>query len=126
MTETVLYVEDNEDNARLVERILKRRPHVDLIVAVTGQAGLDRALDATPSLILLDRRLPDMPGNEVLRRLKATSDTAPIPVVMLSGDSASDSGGEIRGLGAEEFLAKPFDIHQLLAIVDRFCRPPTT
>jgi CheY-like chemotaxis protein len=121
MNNTVLYVEDNEDNIRLVERLLnRRRPGIALIVATNGQDGLRMAEDATPSLILLDRRLPDMLGNEVLRRLKAATGTAAIPVVMLSGDSAEEQAAETLRLGAVDFLPKPFEFAQLLTVIDRF------
>jgi CheY-like chemotaxis protein len=121
MTHTVLYVEDNEDNIMLVERILRRRPEVGLEVAKTGAEGLRLAQDTAPDLILLDRRLPDMLGPEVLRQLKQAPDTSAIPVVVLSGDSAADHADEVLDLGASEFLPKPFELSQFLAMIDRFC-----
>jgi CheY-like chemotaxis protein len=123
MSDTVLYVEDNEDNIRLVERILQRRPHVDLVVAPTGADGVRAARQSLPSVVLLDRRLPDMPGTEVLRRLKADGPTAGIPVLVLSGDSAADAAREVLDLGASGFLAKPFDIGELLRMIDEYCPP---
>jgi len=121
MSNTVLYVEDNDDNIRLVERLLsKRRPDVVLTVATSGQDGIRMAQHTAPNLILLDRRLPDMLGDDVLRELKGATATAAIPVVMLSGDSASDNGAEVLRLGAVDFLSKPFEFDQLLAVVDRF------
>jgi CheY-like chemotaxis protein len=125
MNNTVLYVEDNDDNIRLVERLLnKRRPGIALIVATSGHDGIRMAQSSTPDLILLDRRLPDMLGDEVLRQLKAAAGTATIPVVVLSGDSATDQAGETRRLGAVAFLSKPFEFGQLLAIIDRFSPEP--
>jgi CheY-like chemotaxis protein len=121
MTDTVLYVEDNNDNIRLVERILQRRPNVDLVVATTGGEGIRLAREAAPGLILLDRRLPDMLGNEVLRQLNAVPATSTIPVVVLSGDSGQEHAADILRLGAAEFLGKPFDVSQFLAMIDRFC-----
>jgi CheY-like chemotaxis protein len=124
MNKTVLYVEDDDDNIRLVERLLsKRRPDVALVVATSGLDGIRMARHTAPDLILLDRRLPDMLGDDVLRELKAATATAAIPVVMLSGDSATEEGKEALRLGAAEFLAKPFELHQLLSIVDRFGDP---
>jgi CheY-like chemotaxis protein len=121
MKRLVLYIEDAEVNIRLVERILKLRPQVELAAATTGEAGLVCAADNSPSLVLLDWRLPDIDGGEVLRRLKASHQTAAIPVVVFSGDSGQEKVEEILRLGAAQFLPKPFDIHQLLTIVDRFC-----
>jgi CheY-like chemotaxis protein len=123
MSDTVLYVEDNEDNVRLVERILQRRPHIDLVVARGGAEGVRVAQRAPPRVVLLDRRLPDMPGTEVLRRLKADGLTAGVPVVVLSGDSAADAAREVLELGAAGYLAKPFDIAELLKMIDQYCPP---
>jgi DNA-binding response OmpR family regulator len=121
MTDTVLYVEDDDTNIHLVTRILKRRTAIDLVIATCGHHGLQLAHDIAPRLILLDRRLPDIPGNEVLRQLKASTRTAMIPVVVLSGDSDPEHTTELLHLGASAFLPKPFDVLKLLAIVDRFC-----
>jgi CheY-like chemotaxis protein len=126
MNNTVLYVEDNDDNIRLVERLLnKRRPGIALIVATNGTDGVRMARDALPSLILLDRHLPDMLGNEVLRQVKAEAGTAAIPVVVLSGDATAEAAAETLRLGAVDFLAKPFEFQQLLAIIDRYTVVPT-
>jgi DNA-binding response OmpR family regulator len=125
MTNTVLYVEDDDDNIRLVKRLLnKRRPDVVVIVATSGQDGIRLAQSSMPNLVLLDRRLPDMLGNEVLRQLKDASGTATIPVVMLSGDSAADQVAEALRLGAADFVVKPFEFHQLLTVIDRFSDQP--
>jgi PAS domain S-box-containing protein len=86
-TLTVLYIEDNLSNLRLVERVLGRRPGVRLISAMRPQLGLDLAADHRPDLVLLDLHLPDMPGEAVLRRLQTGPRTAGIPVVILSADA---------------------------------------
>jgi DNA-binding response OmpR family regulator len=62
-----------------------------------------------------------MPGNEVLLRLKASAQTATIPVVILSGDTGREHADELLKLGAAEFLAKPFSLQQLQALIERFC-----
>jgi CheY-like chemotaxis protein len=115
---TVLYIEDNPDNICLVERLLKRQPDVELHTAATARDGLRAAIDRQPALILLDNRLPDATGREVLVRLKSA--TAGIPVVIVSGDSDGEVAKELLALGASDFLAKPFDIHQFMAIIDRY------
>jgi CheY-like chemotaxis protein len=117
----VLYVEDNPTNVQLVTRLLDQRPEVDLVCTSTGEEGLRLAEAAQPALILLDRRLPDMSGEQVLQALKEVPATAAIPVVVISGDSGDDVVNELLGLGASDFLAKPFDMRQLLSVVDRFC-----
>jgi CheY-like chemotaxis protein/anti-sigma regulatory factor (Ser/Thr protein kinase) len=115
----VLYIEDNLSNLQLVEHILRRRPDVTLISALRPQLGLDLAAEHQPDLILLDLDLPDMPGEEVLRRLRAGSRTAAVPVVILS--SADASPGLCTRLlekGVRTFLTKPLDAKALLALLD--------
>jgi CheY-like chemotaxis protein len=115
----LLYIEDNEDNISLVEALLKRRPHIELHVAMTGRDGVQAAIDTRPGLILLDNRLPDATGGEVFRELASTAATAAIPVVVLSSDS-DEILSELLANGAVESVAKPFDIHQFMAIIDRY------
>ncbi|MDQ2809651.1 MAG: ATP-binding protein, partial [Chloroflexota bacterium] len=84
---TILYIEDNLSNLRLVERILDNRPAIKLLTALQGQSGLDLAVAQAPALILLDLHLPDLTGAEVLRRLRANPLTAATPVVIISADA---------------------------------------
>jgi len=125
MPNAVLYIEDNPNNIVLVERMLKKRPDLRFISAVNAHDGLALARSESPSLILLDRRLPDLSGNEVLRQLKAASPTATIPVVILSGDTGREHADELMRLGAAEFLTKPFNLRQLAALIERFCTGST-
>ena len=115
----MLYIEDNESNISLVEALLKRRPSIELHIAMTGADGIKAALDKRPDLILLDNRLPDATGGEILRDLASAAATAAIPVVMLSGDS-DEILDELLTSGAAESIAKPFDIHEFMAVIDRY------
>jgi CheY-like chemotaxis protein len=120
MSATVLYIDDGQDNLLLVQRLLKRaRPDIQLQTATTGRDGVQTAVGSQPALILLDNRLPDSSGEQVLRQLAASPATAAIPVIILSGDSGQATVTELRAAGAADFLAKPFDIHQLLAVIER-------
>jgi CheY-like chemotaxis protein len=116
---TMLYIEDDENNIVLVERLLRRRPRIELHVAMNGRDGVQAAIDKQPGLILLDNRLPDATGGEILRELTSATATAAIPVVVLSGDSG-EVIDELLANGAAESVAKPFDIHQFMAIMDRY------
>jgi CheY-like chemotaxis protein len=120
MNATVLYIDDSQDNLLLVERLLKRsRPDIQLHTATTGRDGIQAAASTQPALILLDNRLPDSSGEQVLGQLAASPATAAIPVIILSGDSGQATVSELLAAGAADFLAKPFDIHQLLAVIGR-------
>ena len=115
---TVLYVEDSRTNAKLVERVLRRRPAVTVLHAPDGTRGLEWALRDRPDLVLLDLGLPDLPGSEVLRRLREDPRTATIPVVVVSADATPDRVGVLLDAGADDYLSKPFDIDSLLGVVD--------
>ena len=121
MNDIVLYIDDNEDNVFLLQRLFKRkRPDIQLHTAMTGGDGVRVAIDDQPALILLDNRLPDASGKQVLRQLAAAPATAAIPVVILSGDSDPATVDELLAAGAADFLGKPFEVHELLAIVGRY------
>jgi CheY-like chemotaxis protein len=117
---TVLYIDDSDDNLVLVERILRRRGDVRLRVARTGREGIEAAVGDPPGLILLDNRLPDSSGLQVLRELAVSPATAAVPVVMLSGDSEQAMVKELLAAGASDFLAKPFAVGDLLALIARY------
>jgi CheY-like chemotaxis protein len=108
----------------LVEQVMTRRPGVSLMVAMQGRLALELALEHLPDLILLDLHLPDIQGDDVLRRLKDDPRTAPIPVVMLSADATH---GRLERLvadgGAADYLTKPFDVSRLLAVIDTLGAP---
>jgi len=116
---TVLYIEDNLSNFRLVERVFQRRPDVKLLLATQGRLGLDLAREHRPDLVLLDLHLPDVPGEEVLRRLRETPATAGLPVVVISADATPGQMERLREAGADTYLTKPLDVQQLLDLVDR-------
>jgi CheY-like chemotaxis protein/anti-sigma regulatory factor (Ser/Thr protein kinase) len=117
-TLTVLYIEDNLSNLRLVERVLNRRPGVRLISAMRPQLGLDLAAEHHPDLVLLDLHLPDMPGQEVYRRLQAEPRTAQVPVVVLSADARPALVDQLLAQGVRAFLTKPLDVKELLELLD--------
>ena len=118
----ILLVEDDAANIELVRRILERRPEVELQAAGTGRAALSLADENPPQLVLLDMHLPDVSGVEVLEHLAARSETAGVPVVILTGDSGIDRTA-LGAAGASDFLIKPYDVGQLLEIVDRYVGP---
>jgi signal transduction histidine kinase len=114
---TILYIEDNLSNMRLIERLLSRHPDVELLTAMLGSLGLDLAREHQPHLILLDLHLPDINGDEVLQQLQANEATRAIPVVMLSADATPRQIERLRAAGARDYLTKPLNVkrfHQML------------
>jgi len=121
---TVLYVEDNLSNLKLMERVLARRPGIRLVSAMQGSLGVTLARDHLPDLILLDLNLPDMRGEEVLARLHADPATAEVPIVVISADATPGQRARLVEAGASDFVTKPFDVDRLLQIVDEYCGDP--
>jgi len=115
---TVLCIEDNLPNLRLVERLLAHRPEVKLLSALQGGLGLELAREHRPGLILLDLQLPDIPGAEVLQRLQHDPRTRQIPVVIVSADATPGQIKRLRSAGAREFLTKPLDVKRFLQLLD--------
>lgn len=115
---TVLYIEDNESNLRLIERIMIHCPGVRLITAMHGQLGLELAELHTPDWILLDLHLPDLQGDEVLRRLRQNPRTRNIPVTVISADATRGQISKLLAMGARDYLTKPVDVRQLLQLLE--------
>jgi len=114
----VLYIEDNLSNLRLIEHLLSRRPGVRLLSAIQGRLGLELAWEHRPGLIFLDLHLPDIPGDEVLRRLKEDPRTRPIPVVVISAEASPGHVQRLLAAGASGYLTKPIDVREFLRLLD--------
>jgi PAS domain S-box-containing protein len=117
---TILYIEDNLTNLSLIEAFLEEKPHLRTISALRGRTGLELAMARAPDLILLDLHLPDLPGEEVLRELRADRRTAGIPVVVVSADATPSAVERLRRSGANDYLTKPIDLDEFLRTVGRY------
>ena len=114
----VLSIEDNKENLALIEGIFNMRPEITLLTAVQGTIGVELARKHRPDLVLLDLDLPDISGEEVIERLRADPATAHLPVVVVSADVSPGQARQLIALGAVAYVTKPFDIAELLRIVD--------
>ena len=119
---TLLYIEDNIGNVRLMERLLAHRPNVRLITSLAGREGLEMAKHQRPDLILLDVHLPDISGIEVVHELRDDEKTASIPVVILSADASQEQIMRFRDAGAIDYLTKPLDLQYFLTLLDNYLR----
>ncbi len=115
---TVLYIEDNLSNLKLIEQTLMFRPGTLLLPAMQGRLGFDLACKHHPDLILLDLHLPDIHGAELLVRLRDEPTTRGIPVLVLSADANPAESRRILAAGARHYLTKPIDVPQFLRIFD--------
>ncbi|MFL6541322.1 MAG: ATP-binding protein [Chthoniobacterales bacterium] len=107
---TVLYIEDNLSNLTLMQQVLAGFPDIELLSAMQGRVGIDLARKHSPDVILLDLHLPDLPGWEVLNRLRAHEATSEIPVMVISADATARQIQRLLAAGAQRYLTKPIDL----------------
>jgi two-component system cell cycle response regulator DivK len=116
---TVLYVEDNEYNLKIVRQLLGRTSY-RLIEAVDGQLGVETALRELPDLILMDIQLPKLSGLDATRMLRADPKTAAIPIIVITSFALSGDDQKAKDAGASAYLAKPYSPRELLQMIRKF------
>ena len=113
---TILYVEDNEMNRQIVRDLLKRTKY-RLIEAYDGEAGVAKALEIGPDLILMDIQLPKISGLEAMRRLRAEPTMAATPIIAITSFALSGDDQKAKEAGATAYIAKPYSPRDLLALI---------
>jgi two-component system, cell cycle response regulator DivK len=118
---TILIVEDNEKNMKLVRDIVRHKGHAT-IEASTGEDGVRLAIEQQPDLILMDIQLPGIDGVEALRRIRAHSALDAVPVIAVSASVMPDDQRHIVGSGFDAFVSKPISLKPFVAVVERFLK----
>ena len=118
-TKTILYVEDNEFNRKIVRDLLASTSY-RLIEATDGEAGVATALQEAPDLILMDIQLPKISGLDATRRLRADPRTAQIPIIAITSYALSGDDQNALDAGASAYLAKPYSPRELLHLIRKF------
>ena len=113
---TILYIEDNEMNRKIVRDLLKRTKYT-LIEAYDGEAGVAKALEMRPDLILMDIQLPKISGLEATKRLRAEAATAKTPIIAITSFALSGDDVKAKEAGATAYLAKPYSPFDLLSLI---------
>jgi PAS domain S-box-containing protein len=111
---TLLYVEDNPANLKLVERLIARRPDMRLLTAIDGTIGVDLARSARPEVILMDINLPGISGIEALKILRSDPATVHIPVVALSANAVPRDVQKGLEAGFFRYLTKPIKVTEFM------------
>jgi two-component system, cell cycle response regulator DivK len=123
---TILYVEDNFQNFRLVMRMVSLdHPDYKIIHAEDGESGLRLATESRPDLIFMDINLPDMDGTEVTRRIKAHEDLNKIPVIALTANAMVGDRERYLEAGCDGYLRKPLSRDELRQTMANYFGPPT-
>ena len=111
---TLLYVEDNPANMKLVEQIIGRYPNLQLLTAVNGNSGIEIARVSLPEVILMDINLPDISGSEALKILLGDPVTTHIPVIAISANAMSRDIEKGLASGFFRYLTKPIKVNELM------------
>ncbi len=109
----VLYVEDNPANVTFMQDFFSEQEGFRLVIAMTGEEGVSKALKSIPDLILLDLNLPGIDGFQVYRQLKANPKTEFIPVIVVSADAMEKTVRKVHKMGFDGYVPKPLDIDLL-------------
>jgi two-component system cell cycle response regulator DivK len=121
MSHTILYIEDNPQNMRLVRKMLASGDY-QMLEAPDGIRGLALASREMPSLILVDINLPDIDGMEVTARIKADPALSHIPIIALTANAMYGDRDRFLAAGCDGYLAKPVSRKELLDAVGAFLR----
>jgi two-component system cell cycle response regulator DivK len=116
---TILHIEDNDFNRKIVRDLLARTSY-RLVEAVDGESGVAKALEERPDLMLVDIQLPKMSGLEVTRRLRSEPATALVPIIIITSFALSGDDQRAKEAGASYYLSKPYSPRELLEAIRRF------
>jgi PAS domain S-box-containing protein len=116
---TVLYIEDNPSNLKLVSLILGRHKNIRLLTAHTPNLGIDLAQTHYPDLILLDINMPGMNGYQVLEIFKADARLKTVPVVAITANAMPRDIDRGKAAGFDDYVTKPLDVTRFLGLIDR-------
>jgi CheY-like chemotaxis protein len=122
MAYKILVVDDEPPILRLMEFILAREGH-EMVVAVNGEEALAKVAEHKPDLILLDIMMPRIDGYEVVRRLRADTEHAGIPIIMLSAKAQDADVQKGVDAGVNEYITKPFSPPYLVEVVNKYLKP---
>ena len=119
MAQTILVVDDNEANLRLINAVLKTRSY-HLLEAMSGEAALEILTNERPAMVLMDVQMPGLSGIEVARTIRAMPTMADLPLVAITAMAMKGDREEILAAGFNDYLAKPYKMGELLALVSRW------
>lgn len=119
MAKKILVIDDEPELVKAVEIRLKTSGY-EVEIAYDGPVGIDKAKEAKPDLILLDILMPKMDGYGVSKKLRLDPDTKDIPIIIFSAAQHRDMEERCREVGVVDFIVKPFETQELLAIVNKF------
>ncbi|MBX0326086.1 hybrid sensor histidine kinase/response regulator [Oscillochloris sp. ZM17-4] len=115
----ILYIEDNRDNQRLVQRVLGARGYL-VLIAEDGPSGVSMARESLPDLVLVDLAIPGLDGYETTTRLRSLAHLDAVPIIALTADGSFTSRERAMVVGCDGYLIKPIDTRQLPVQIAEF------
>lgn len=119
---TVLYIEDNPANIKLVNNLFSKQSHIHLITAQSSELGLELALSYHPQLILLDINMPGMDGYQMLSIFKADKHLKHLPVIAVTANAMPKDIKRGKAAGFSDYLTKPLNISRFLSTVNKYLK----
>ena len=116
---TILLIEDQKETIALVKAIMGMQ-RIDIIAVERAQDGLDRMRENPPDMVLMDLLLPEMDGFTAIKIIKTDDTLKHIPVIAITAASIGNVHEQLRDVGADAFVAKPFQIPDLVNVVKSF------
>jgi CheY-like chemotaxis protein len=117
----ILYIEDEEENMILIERIIQSEGY-NFVGAELGNLGIEKARQLHPDLILSDLNLPDIDGYQIIRILKNDSSLKTIPVIAITASAMKDDIKKIKEAGFDSYILKPIDVDDLLEKISEYLK----
>lgn len=118
MAKTILAVDDSSSLRQMVAFSLKAAGY-QVVEAVDGQEGLDKARQQVVDLVLTDQNMPRMDGLSLIKQLRGLPEYQKVPILMLTTESSDDMKSKGRAAGANGWLVKPFDPQRLIEVVKK-------
>ena len=115
--ETILVVEDNDKNRKLVRDVLTFKGY-SVLEAETGEEGVRLARERAPKLVLMDIQLPGINGIEALHQLRADDATRAIPVIAVTASAMDRDRQKIMAAGFDGYQSKPLNVREFVAAVE--------
>ncbi len=113
----ILLVEDNEMNRDMLSRRLERKGY-EVVMAIDGQEGIDKAREGGYDVILMDMSLPEIDGWDATRQLRASAETAAVPIIALTAHAMAGDRERAIEAGCDDYDTKPIELPRLLSKIE--------
>jgi DNA-binding response OmpR family regulator len=123
MVQRILVIDDEKPIQNVLERTL-RQAGFEVISVSSGQEGLTLASEKKPDLMVLDLKLPDIPGEEICQKIRNNPKLHALPIMILTGKFKEGLASDLLNSGADDYVEKPFDLPELVARVRAILRRP--